>query len=110
MKLGVFAVLFAEKSLDEMLDHVKDAGLQAVELGTGGNPGDANVNLDALLESEEKKKDFLDKVHSRRLTNRAFSCHNNPITPHKAHAEEAHETFTKSVKLAEMLDVPVVNT
>ena len=52
MKLGVFAVLFAEKSLDEMLDYVKDAGLQAVELGTGGNPGDAHVNLDALLESE----------------------------------------------------------
>ena len=110
MKLGVFAVLFAEKSLDEMLDHVKDAGLQAVELGTGGNPGDAHVNLDALLESEEKRKVFLDKVHSRGLTISAFSCHDNPITPNKAHAEEAHETFTKSVKLAEMLDVPVVNT
>jgi len=110
MKLGVFAVLFAEKSLDEMLDHVKDSGLQAVELGTGGNPGDAHVNLDALLESEEKRKVFLDKVHSRGLTISAFSCHDNPITPNKAHAEKAHDDFVKSVKLAEMLDVPVVNT
>ena len=110
MKLGVFAVLFAEKSLDEMLDYVKDAGLQAVELGTGGNPGDAHVNLDALLESEEKRKVFLDKVHSRGLTISAFSCHDNPITPNKADAEQAHDTFKKSVKLAEMLDVPVVNT
>ena len=42
MKLGVFTVLFADKNLEEMLDYVKNAGLDAVEIGTGGYPGDAH--------------------------------------------------------------------
>jgi len=35
MKLGVFTVLFANKPFEEMLDYVKAAGLDAVEIGTG---------------------------------------------------------------------------
>jgi len=33
MKLGVFAVLFGGKSLDDALDYICDSGLEAVELG-----------------------------------------------------------------------------
>ena len=49
MKLGVFAVLFAEKSFEDMLDHVKNAGVVAIEIGTGGYPGNAHCNVDELL-------------------------------------------------------------
>lgn len=110
MKLGVFTVLFAGKTFEEMLDHVKDSGLQAVEIGTGGNPGNDFCPLDELLESEDKRKAYLEKVHARGLTISAFSCHDNPISPDKEHAKEAHETFVKTVKLASLMDVPVVNT
>lgn len=110
MKLGVFAVLFAEKSFVEMLDHVKSQGVEAVEIGTGGNPGDAHCNVDELLASEDKRKGYLDKVHSRGLIISAFSCHNNPVSPNKEEAEIAHETLVKTIKLASLLGVPVVNT
>ncbi|GGN53191.1 sugar phosphate isomerase/epimerase family protein [Oceanobacillus indicireducens] len=110
MKLGVFTVLFNEKPFEEMLDHVKQAGLQAVEIGTGGNPGTAHCDVDELLASEDKRKEFIDKVHSRGLTISAFSCHDNPVSPNKEHAKKSHDTFVKTVKLAQMLDVPVVNT
>jgi len=110
MKLGVFTVLFSEKSLDEMLDYVKDAGLDAVEIGTGGYPGNAHCDVDELLASEEKRKEFLDKVHSRGLEISAFSCHGNPISPDKAFAKECDETLRKTIKLANLLNVPVVNT
>ena len=80
MKLGVFAVLFAQKSFEEMLDHVQAAGLDAIEIGTGGYPGDAHCNVDELLASEDKRKEYLDKVHSRGLTISAFSCHGNPVS------------------------------
>ncbi|ADU28770.1 sugar phosphate isomerase/epimerase family protein [Evansella cellulosilytica] len=110
MKLGVFTVLFAEKSFEDMLDHVKASGLKAVEIGTGGYPGNSHCNVDELLESEEKRKQYLEKVHSRGLEISAFSCHGNPISPDKAFAKESHESFLKTVKLAQMLDVPVVNT
>ncbi|WP_156857146.1 sugar phosphate isomerase/epimerase [Oceanobacillus sp. AG] len=110
MKLGVFTVLFNEKPFEEMLDHVKQAGLEAVEIGTGGNPGTAHCDVDELLASEDKRKEFIDKVHSRGLTISAFSCHDNPVSPNKEHAKKSHDTFVKTVKLAQMLDVPVVNT
>src|SRR5690625_3799798 len=110
MKLGVYTVLFAEKSLDEMLDYVKDAGLDAVEIGTGGYPGNDHCDLDELLESEEKRKEFLDKVHSRGLEISAFSCHGNPVSPIKEFAKESDDSLRKSIKLANLLDVPVVNT
>ncbi|RDW15617.1 sugar phosphate isomerase/epimerase family protein [Oceanobacillus chungangensis] len=110
MKLGVFTVLFSGKPLEEMLDYVKDAGLQAVEIGTGGNPGTAHCNVDELLDNEDKRKAFIETIQSRGLTISAFSCHDNPISPDKAHAEKSHDTFIKTVRLAELLNVPVVNT
>lgn len=110
MKLGVFTVLFSEKKLDEMLDYVQNAGLQAIEIGTGGNPGDAHCKLDELLENEDKRKEYLEKVESRGLMISAFSCHDNLISPNKYEANQAHETFIKTVKLAQLMNVPVVNT
>ncbi|WP_174612986.1 sugar phosphate isomerase/epimerase family protein [Virgibacillus ihumii] len=109
MKLGVFTVLFGEKSFTEMLDYVQASGLDAVEIGTGGNPGNAHCDLDALLESESKRKEYMDELNKRGLSISAFSCHANPISPDRAYAKESDETFRKTVRLAEMLHVPVVN-
>lgn len=110
MKLGVFAVLFNDKSFEDMLDHVKASGLHAVEIGTGGYPGNTHCDLDALLESEEKRSEYLAKVQERDLIISAFSCHGNPISPDKVFAKDCHETLLKTIKLASLLNVPVVNT
>ncbi|MBH9966596.1 sugar phosphate isomerase/epimerase family protein [Rossellomorea oryzaecorticis] len=109
MKLGVFTVLFSQKNLDEMLDYVKDAGLHAVEIGTGGYPGNAHCDLDELLESEEKRSGYLEKITSRGLEISAFSCHGNPISPDSDFAEESHAALEKTIKLAGLMNVPVVN-
>ncbi|MDS9472504.1 sugar phosphate isomerase/epimerase [Sporosarcina pasteurii] len=110
MKLGVFTVLFSHIKFEEMLDYVQKSGLQAVEIGTGGNPGNAHCDVDALLASEEKRKAYLEAIHSRGLTISAFSCHDNPVSPNPIIAKNAHETFVKTVQLAELMNVPVVNT
>ncbi len=109
MKLGVFTVLFAEKSFEEMLDTVKSAGLHAVEIGTGCYPGNNHCDLDGLLESEEARAEYLRKVEERGLIISAFSCHGNPISPDKAFAEQSNNTLLKTIKLASLLNVPVVN-
>ncbi|WP_175988017.1 sugar phosphate isomerase/epimerase [Bacillus sp. Marseille-Q1617] len=109
MKLGVFTVLFSQKNLDEMLDYVKEAGLHAVEIGTGGYPGNAHCDLDGLLESEEKRSEYLEKITSRGLEISAFSCHGNPISPDSAFAEDSHAALEKTIKLAGLMNVPVVN-
>ena len=110
MKLGVFTVLFSDKSFEEMLDHVKAAGLDSVEIGTGGYPGAAHCPLDELLADEAKRKDYLHQVESRGLSISAFSCHGNPISPDEEWAKECHETLKKTIQLASLLNVPVVNT
>ncbi|MBS4193205.1 sugar phosphate isomerase/epimerase [Bacillus sp. FJAT-49705] len=110
MKLGVFTVLFSDKSLDEMLDYVASMGIEAVELGTGGYPGDAHCKVDELLEDEQKQKEFLEKITRRGLMISALSCHGNPLHPQKPIAEEADYVFIKTLQLASKLGVPVVNT
>ncbi|WP_075980185.1 sugar phosphate isomerase/epimerase family protein [Bacillus massilinigeriensis] len=110
MKLGVFTVLFSDKQLDEMLDYVALKGVEAVELGTGGYPGDAHCKVDELLAEEQLQKEFLEKVTKRGLTISALSCHSNPLHPQKPIAEEANELLNKTVLLASKLGIPVVNT
>ncbi len=105
----MFTVLFSQKNFIEMLDYVKEAGLDAVEIGTGGYPGDAHCKIDELLENEGARKDYLEQVTSRGLTISAFSCHGNPISPDKAFADESNTVLLKTIKLASLMNVPVVN-
>jgi len=109
MKLGIFTVLFAEKTFEEMLDKVAAAGLAAVEIGTGGYPGNRHCPMDDLLENEQLRKEYMQKVKDRGLMISAFSCHGNPISPDKRVAQESHDTLLKTIKLASLCDVPVVN-
>ncbi|OZU88016.1 xylose isomerase [Virgibacillus indicus] len=110
MKLGVFTVLFAKKTFEDMLDIVKDSGLESVEIRTRRDIDNPHCNLDELLENEDKRKEYMEEINARGLTISALSCHGNPLAPNKKVAEHVHDTFIKTVKLAQLLDVPVVNT
>ncbi|MDF2814583.1 MAG: xylose isomerase [Paenibacillus sp.] len=110
MKLGVFAVLFADRPLEEALDLIASKGLQAVEIGTGNYPGNAHCDPDVLLQDDAKLQAFKRAVESRGLIISALSCHGNALHPQKAIAKPFHDTFVKTVDLAERLGVPVVNT
>lgn len=108
MKLGVFAVLFAQKPLEEALDYIASKGLEAVEIGTGGYPGNAHCKPDELLADEGRLKAFKNAFASRGLTISALSCHGNPLHPQKHIAQSYHDDFIKTVELAQRLEVPVV--
>ncbi|HZG77812.1 MAG TPA: sugar phosphate isomerase/epimerase [Paenibacillus sp.] len=110
MKLGVFSVLFAQKSLEEALDYIAASGLGAVEIGTGGYPGKAHADPAVLLADEGKLKAFKQAVESRGLIISALSVHGNPLHPQKAIAKEFHDDLINTIELAQRLEVPVVNT
>ncbi|MBJ6361961.1 sugar phosphate isomerase/epimerase family protein [Paenibacillus sp. GCM10012307] len=110
MKLGVFAVLFAQKTLDEALDYIKAQGLDAVEVGTGGYPGDSHCKPDELLADESKLAAFKQAFESRGLIISALSCHGNPLHPQKAISSEHDAALRKTIELAGKLGVPIVNT
>lgn len=109
MKLGVFTVLFGDRSLEEALDRVVDAGLDCVEIGTGSYPGNRHCRPDELLGDDAKLRAFREAITSRGLEISALSCHGNPLHPQRSVADESHTTFQRTVELAERLEVGRVN-
>jgi sugar phosphate isomerase/epimerase len=110
MKLGVFAVLFSKKPLEEALDYIKENGLDTVEIGTGGYVGGAHCNPAELLADEAKLKKFKDAFDSRGIKISALSCHGNPLHPNKNIANEHHQVFEDTVRLAAKIGVENVVT
>ena len=110
MRIGVFTALFQNLPFEEALDRAVAAGVSAVEIGTGGYPDSPHCPVDELLESESKRQAYMEAITSRGLILSAFSCHNNPVHPNAEVAQEANEVFRKTVRLASLLEVPVVNT
>lgn len=110
MKLGVFTVLFSDKSFEDMLDFVAAKGVEAIELGTGGYTSDAHCNVDELLADESKLGQFKQQIADAGLTISALSCHSNPLHPQKQIADPADDLLVKTMQLASKLGVPVVNT
>ncbi|CAA9538376.1 MAG: Inosose isomerase [uncultured Thermomicrobiales bacterium] len=110
MKVGVFTVLFAERPLEETLDYVKAAGCDAVEIGTGGYPGDAHCKPAELLADKDALGKFRDAFASRDLEISALSCHGNPIHPDQGLAQSHDAAFRDTVRLAAELGVQNVIT
>jgi sugar phosphate isomerase/epimerase len=111
MKLGVFTPVFGALPFPDMLEAVR--GLQyvtAVELGTGGWPGHAHIDPDRLLAGPTDAQDYRQRLADAGLAISALSCHGNPLHPDPARAAADDDTFRKTVRLAERLEVPVVVT
>ena len=110
MKLGVFTVLFGDLPLEQVLDKVTAAGLEAVEIGAGAFPGSAHIDIDGILASKAAAKAYRQRVADAGLVISALSCHGNPLHPDTAVARAHDAAFRKAVRLAERLEVGVVNT
>lgn len=109
MRIGVFTALFGNLSFEAALDKAVAAGVSAVEIGAGGYPGIPHCPVDELLASESARQSYMDAITSRGLILSAFSAHANPVSPDKAEAQKADEDFRKAIRLAALLQVPVVN-
>lgn len=110
MKLGVLTALFSDQPLEKALEYVKNAGLDAIELGAGNYPGTAHCDPDVLLNDDGELHKFTKLIADHGLIISALSCHGNPIHPNKELARQNHEAQRKAILLAEKLGVDVVNT
>ena len=110
MKLSVFAVLLADRSLDEACKYLADSGVQAVEIGAGGFPGKAHCNPEELLRDESKIAELKNTIEKHGLEIAALSTHGNAVHPDPAVAKQFHDDFVNTVLLAEKLGVKRVIT
>ncbi|MBG0787939.1 MAG: sugar phosphate isomerase/epimerase [Anaerolineaceae bacterium] len=110
MHIGVLTALFQDLSFTEVLDKVHPMGITAVELGTGGYAPSPHINLDRMLEEKSERATYQQELADRDMIISALSCHGNPLHPDPAVAKNADEVFRKTVQVAEMMNIPVVNT
>jgi sugar phosphate isomerase/epimerase len=106
--IGVFDPVFPDLSLDQMLDKVAGYGLEAMEIGTGGYPGDHHCPVTELLADPTKLKAWKKKFDDRNIMVAALSCHGNPVHPDRKIASRDAQTFRNTVLLAEKLGVQVI--
>ena len=110
MRIGVFTALFQNLPFEEALDKAAAAGVTAVEIGCGGYPGSQHCPVDELLDSQTRRDEYLEAIHSRGLILSALSTHNNPVHPDLEVAQKADLDLRKGLQLASLLEVPVLNT
>jgi sugar phosphate isomerase/epimerase len=106
--IGVFDPVYADLSLDEMLDRVSALGLEAMEIGTGGYPASPHCPVKELLDDPAKLRAWKKKFEDKNIHVATLSCHGNPIHPDPKIAERDAESFRHTVLLAEKLDVKVI--
>ena len=106
--IGVFDPAFPDMPLDEMLEKFSGWGVEAVELGTGGYPGNKHCPAQELLDDPAKLKTWRKKFDDRNIQIATLSCHGNPVHPDKTIAERDARNFQRTVLLAERLGVKVI--
>ena len=110
MKLGVFTTLLSNVPFETALKYFKSLGIEMVEIGCGGYPGNAHANPDVLLHDDKALADFKALIKEYDVGISALSCHSNPVHPNKEIARAADETIRKTILLAEKLGIDQINT
>ena len=110
MKVGLVTVPLYDRSLEDMLAYVKGLGVEAVEIGTGGFPGQGHCNREELLADKSKLKAFKDLFKKYDIEISALSTHGNAVHPDKEVAAKFHEDFERTCVLANELEIPMVIT
>jgi sugar phosphate isomerase/epimerase len=108
MKVGVLTVLYHQLPLEAALDKVAELGVSCVEFATGNYVGNAHANPDLLLEDRDALEQFRRSLASRDITISALSQHGNPLHPDTDIAAAHHDTWRKTLELAQRLEVGTV--
>lgn len=110
MKLGVFTTLLSNLSLEQALKYFKSLGIEAVEIGCGGYPGNAHADPEKLLSDNKALEDFKSLINEYDVEISALSCHGNPVHPNKKTAKYYDDVIHNTILLAEKLGLHQINT
>lgn len=110
MKIGVITNLLGNLPFEEALEYFVSKGIEMVEIGCGGYPGDAHANPDVLLNDEARLEEFKALLKKYNVEISALSCHGNPVHPNKETAKMFDDAIRKTILLAEKLGVHQINT
>ncbi|MCL2008038.1 MAG: sugar phosphate isomerase/epimerase [Treponema sp.] len=110
MKLGVFTVPLYNMPANEAFKYLSSLGVQTVEIGVGGYPGNNHLNAQELLSDQKKIDDYRQMLTEEKLEVSAFSVHSNHVHPIKDIAEKAHSEFIDACRIAQKFGIDTVIT
>ncbi len=108
MDIGVLTVPLGDQSVEEAFAYLEELGVDAVELGVGGWPGEDHLDRERHLDDPDAREELLAAVEEHDLRISALATHNNPLHPEEERAAAADRELREAVELADLLDVNTV--
>ncbi|MDB2223272.1 sugar phosphate isomerase/epimerase [Halorubrum ezzemoulense] len=108
MDIGVLTVPLGGEPLDDAAAYLDGIGVDVVELGVGGWPGEDHVDREALLDDPAGREELLSLLDDRGLRISALATHNNPLHPDEERAAAADRELREAIELADLLGVDTV--
>ncbi|MEF8825501.1 MAG: sugar phosphate isomerase/epimerase [Halapricum sp.] len=108
MDVGVLTVPLGDQPRESAFAYLADLGVDTVELGCGGYPGQAHLDRRQLLGDPEARDALRDDLDEYGLRVSALATHNNPLHPDEGTATEADAELLEAIELADLLDVNTI--
>ncbi|PSP55538.1 xylose isomerase [Halobacteriales archaeon QS_1_67_19] len=108
MDIGVLTVPLGGQPVEDALAYLHGIGVDAVELGCGGHPGDDHLPREEYLGDEDAQRELHDLLDEYEMRISALATHNNPLHPDEETAREADTELREAIELAAQLDVNTV--
>src|SRR5215204_6969088 len=95
MQIGLYAESAGLSSLDEILPRARELGITRIELSTGGQTPEPFLDVDALLESESRRRAVLGRIADHGMSLSALNVSAFPLHPRlgSAHVELTRKTM-----------------
>ena len=104
MKIGLLTDSLADMEFESMLDAAAAFGIETLEFACGNWSTAPHIDLDAMLESEAHRREFMAKLKDRGFAVSALNCSGNPLHPGTEGARQ-HEVTVKTFRLARLLGI-----
>ena len=105
LRIGVFDAAFHDLSTEQLVELIKELKIEAVEIGSGNDPGAAHCDRELLLADDAKRRAYAALFESNGILISAFSCHGNPVHPDREKAQREDGVYRQSIDLAAKMGV-----
>ena len=108
MDIGVHTPPLYDRSLADAVEYLAGIGVDAIEPGVGGHPGDTHLSRADHLGDEDAQAALQELLDGHGVYVSSLATHNNPLHPDDERAETADRELREAVRLADQLDVGTV--
>ncbi|ELY62177.1 sugar phosphate isomerase/epimerase family protein [Natronolimnohabitans innermongolicus] len=108
MEIGVHTPPLADESLEGALAYLSEQGVDAIEPGVGGHPGQDHLPREDHLDDDSAQQKIRNLLDEYEMRISALATHNNPLHPDDERAADADTELREAIRLAAQLDVGVV--